>query len=390
MKRSILIILCVLLSYNLYAQEEKDYIYYSHQIDSLVLAYSVEKPSGGGGRYFFHSKDDTITTKEKKKLIYKVKKMFEQKEYTNLYYLGHELIYNMYWYHTEDNPIEIKQILMELFLQYYFYPGKGYSIVDSYNLQNRFDNTKKAKKRIIEILENKKTEEEFELYLKYEKSLPLAYVSMSWEDAARIMKKREQQDSTIFKQIRDSLLNDYIYRNVKEEFESAQIEPELIKMIGLLDMKECIPILKQKLAHCIEKDCLYGQEKAYRYALARLGDVEQRQYILDNLMDIGVFDRRDFSYFQDDEMIWKYIEVNRHSKTLVYTDSESQGVSASFMSIEYIYPYIKNLPKDKDLEYPDSRYMDAYFQWAQLFYEWLMKNKESVVFDYDGEKAFHW
>ncbi|GHT76726.1 hypothetical protein FACS189463_2360 [Bacteroidia bacterium] len=380
----------------------RDYTYYNQAIDSLILAYSVDEFNEGGGKYFFTHEDEHLNTKEKKKLIDKIRKMFEQKDYTNLYYLGHNLIFNLYVYQNwyRKNTLEIRQVLMELYLQYYFYPGINTfnsSLVKNNHLESKSDYTKKAKQRIVEILEDKKTEEEYELYLKYIKSLPLAYKQMSWEDAARIMKKREIQNNDVLKQIRDSLLTDYINRDAKQDFESLCIEPELIKMIGLLDMKECIPILKRDLDSCILK--LQGPQnneyywfprvKAYRDALVCLGDKKQRQYMLENLMNIGEFSREDFAYFKDDEMIWRYIEVNYFSKNIIHLFSEGEGNPASLMTMNNVYPYIKNLPKE--LKHTDYVQDDQYEnKWADILYKWLIANKTTVAFDYEGKKEWPW
>jgi hypothetical protein len=153
-------------------------------------------------------------------------------------------------------------------------------------------------------------------------------------------------------------------------------------MVGLLNMKECIPALKERLLACPEEEYRI-QERAYRYALARLGDKEQRQYILDNFMDIDLFYREDFIYFKDDEMIWKYIETNYFSDTPAYSEF-STPIPTSLATINNIYPYVKNVPKD--VEYPSVDTFEKLSDWSKIFYQWLMTNKENIKFDYDGEK----
>ena len=393
MKKIILILICTGFSYNLYAQQQKvilNLAYYNHLFDSLVSTYSTEQwKDPYDARFHFY--EANLNNKEKKKLIDRIHGMFEQNEYANLYRLGHRMIYHMWWVAPGMNSLEVKQKLMELHLQYYFYPGVQ-QITDDYELDSK-PYTKKAKKRIVEILEDKKTQKEYEIWLKREKSSPSFYNSKSWEDAARIMKKQEIQNAEVLKQIRDSLLTDFIYQCAKENFESLQIKPELIKIIGLLEMKECIPVLKQNLAYCIDSSCVFGQEKAYRYALARLGDKEQRQYILDNLMDIeylsdGYFDRRNFAYFRDDEMIWRYIDVNYTFDKSIHFDSEGT-IPTALMTISNAYPFIKNLPEELNPPYMSNNRNDHY-QWAKSLYEWLMANKESIQFDYEGDKEEKW
>ncbi|MDR3219182.1 MAG: hypothetical protein LBU22_09470 [Dysgonamonadaceae bacterium] len=181
-------------------------------------------------------------------------------------------------------------------------------------------------------------------------------------------------------------MNNEINESAKKEFSSLQIANELIRIIGLLDMKECIPVLKQKLSHCIESDCLYGQEKAYRYTLARLGDEEQRRYVLDILVDIYTFSKEDIAYFRDDEITWRYIELNYFSDKPIPGESGNSTYPASLAAMSNVYPYIKNIPEA--LKYPRAQTMQPYLEWAKSFYEWLMANKANIAFDYDGEKKY--
>jgi hypothetical protein len=126
----------------------------------------------------------------------------------------------------------------------------------------------------------------------------------------------------------------------------------------------------------------------YSYALARMGDKEQRKYVLDSLMKIGQFIGEDFAYFKDDEMVWKYIETNYFSKER-YPILSDFDIHASLKTMSDVYPYIKSVPKE--LEYSDSfKTMEEEYRWAKNLYEWLMANKRKVKFDYEGEKEFSW
>jgi hypothetical protein len=386
MKKIILIILSALLFYNVNGQK-RDYDYYNRQIDRLIAAYSIDKAiSTSEEDKFFTSNDENLTTNEKKKIISKIKKIFEQQTYTNLYYLGHTMLYNMYFYQRENNSPEIRQILIELYLRYYFYPGRGYSMANSYNLESRFDYTTKAKKRIVEILEDKKTKEEYILYFTYWRTY-YNDPKRGWEEAAIIMKTREERNATALKQLRDSIIENYVAKYVKREFEAARIEPDLIKMIGLLEMKECIPTLKQKLAEYIKNGSYYSdEEEACRYALARLGDEEQRQYILAT-MNINNFSREDFQYFQDDEIIWRYIDVSYLPGERIAVLSDDY-LDASLLAMNDVYPFVKNVPQE--LMCPTEYNVKIGCQWAKAFYEWLMENREKIEFDYEGEKKWFW
>ena len=128
MKTFFLILLFTLLTYGLYAQQE-DFTYFNHRIDSLTSVYSTEERQEMV--YINYFDGSNLTSNEKKKLIVKVGKLFEQKKYANLYRYGHRIIYDMWKMHPNNNSLEIKQELMELYLQYYFYPGTA-KIIYSY------------------------------------------------------------------------------------------------------------------------------------------------------------------------------------------------------------------------------------------------------------------
>jgi len=266
-------------------------------------------------------------------------------------------------------------------------------------MQSRDFYSLESRKRLVELLEDKKTQEEYELHLKYCKMVNLGYSESFLSHANYIMQQMEIQNDTILEQIRDSLFTTSVTRSANRSFEYKKIERELIRMIGYLGLEKSIPILERKLetVHLIPvvwDETSYPQgepEKSYRYALARLGNEEQRQYILDNLMDIREFDREDFLYFRDDEMIWRYIEVNYCFDKKIIIVSPGDGILYSLKTMNDIYPFVKNVPEELKY-YPDKRIrgMDMHNQWSKDFYEWLMENREKIEFDYDGEKKWFW
>ena len=390
MKRNIIVIITFFcLSSNLYGQQQRDFIFFKDRIDSLTQIYSTKEwQEMIYGNYF----DNTnLSVKEKKELIVKVRELFEQEEYANLYRYGHRIIYDMWAMRPNNNSLEIKAKLIELYLQYYFYP-ESEKIIYCYPDWDYPYYSKKARNLLAEIVENKKTEKEYDAWLNFEKSLP-SNISISEKLAKELMKKWESQNDTVIKQLRDSIYLKRIYDGVEKNLESLQIEPDMIRMIGLLDMNECIPVLKQNLQLCIQNKCHEKQIQAYRYALARLGDKEQFQYIIDHLMNNDYsggqvhFHGKDFSYFKNDEMIWKYLEFNFNSGKRIFDGT--MFVPAKLQTMGNVYLYIKNLPKE--LEYPNFKDgMEGELKWAQSLYEWLIANKDTVEFDYEGEKRIMW
>jgi hypothetical protein len=394
MKKYIVMIFCLSCFAEINAQQDTiifDFAHYVNLIEKLVSVYSIDQYTEVNRGVIFRNLytkpvfDNSLDIEQKKKLIFKIKEMFEQREYTNLYRFGHYVIYKMWHELKEYNTVEIQQILMELYLKYYFYPGKD-RIIDSYKDSKSYF-TENAKHRILEILGNKKTNEEYMVWLKYIKSWN---DTLDCKDAEFFMKEKGiKYDSGLLIKIRDSLLNDYVIRHTNYRFESLQIGSEIVLLIGRLNMTECIPILRQNIEKCIQNKCNDDYIVCYRYALARLGDKEQRQYILDSLMEIGSFGKYDFAYFRDDAMIWRYIEVNYHSNKQIHLFSEGEGIPASLKTMSDIFPYIKDVPHT--LEYPHaSRDMEDDYKWAKSLYEWLMANKNRVKFDYEGDKSEQW
>ena len=397
MKIKILIAVCfmfAMLSSN--AQTRKDFECLNSQIDSVVSVYSTEGYKSSYNLYnIFYNVD--ITEKEKEKIIKKIEKMFMQNKYINLYTMGHYLIDEMWYPYPNANSTKTNQMLLELYLKYYFYPYRANdNLVDGfyYDLKRKENYTDKSKKRIIEILENNKMQKEFDLWLKYNKNIfTPSYMNLDY--AKQIMKKREIQNDTILLQIQDSLLTDRVYTETKTSFELLQIQnPKLILIVGFLDMKECVPIMQKNLQAFIEakQDDYYWMEynyqRAYRFALAKLGDTIQRKYVLDNYMGIRNFDRNLFAYFRDDEMMWKFIEVNYHSPKTIPTDGNG-GIQSYLRTMNDVYPFVENVSEYLVFPYM-SNDMNEHYKWAKLFYEWLMENKQNIKFNYDGDKSEKW
>ena len=350
-------------------------------MDSLITVYSVDKIKTDEKTHLFRNHFDQLTAKDKLKLIAKIEKMFEQTEYTNLYLLGSELINDLYSYHKKDNTIEIQQKLMELYLKYYFYPPQKTFIVQYADNNSMVNYSSKAKKEILKILKGEKPKQTFDLWLKYNQSFTLKYDIADKEDTTQIMVEKGVQNDERIRQIKDSLYMVSTNRMAKEDFESLKISNNLVRMTGLLDMKECIPYLQQELSAITDEDECRCRERSFRFALARLGDKEQKAHIMENYMNYPYFERDDFAYFRDDDMMWKFIEANYHSNKMVKITSDFDlKIPSRLKAILDVYHFLKDVPKE--LEMPLSEGINDHYQWAKSLYEWLVANKDNVKFDY--------
>jgi hypothetical protein len=188
--------------------------------------------------------------------------------------------------------------------------------------------------------------------------------------------------------------------------QEKQIEPDLILMIGFLNMQECVPTLQEKLQEFITKKTKnnkreeYGvsiitmyidYEQAYRFALAKLGDKAQRQYILDTFISTHYFDKKFLSYFRDDSITWKYIDINYSRDKTIQVLSDG-GIPMSVYSMDAICPFIKDLPQE--LHNPNTQHhirgMQKYYDWEKALHEWLTKNRDNIKFDYDVKEGWFW
>jgi hypothetical protein len=154
-------------------------------------------------------------------------------------------------------------------------------------------------------------------------------------------------------------------------------------------MKECIPTLQENLQKLIAEQKQNDYEQAYRFALAKLGDKTQYEYILDTFIPTRHFDSRFFSYFRDDRITWKYVDINYSSGKFYTIYSEGEKVPASIITMDVICPFIKDLPKELENPVFQSGGDQRFYKWEKKLYEWLMKNRDTIKFNYDGEKTLY-
>jgi hypothetical protein len=88
-------------------------------------------------------------------------------------------------------------------------------------------------------------------------------------------------------------------------------------------------------------------------------------------------------------MTWKYVDINYSSGKFYKIYSEGDKVPASIITMDVICPFIKDLPKE--LENPAFQLDDdqRYDKWEKKLYEWLMKNRDTIEFNYDGDKIWY-
>ena len=385
MKKIIIFSLCVVLFNSINAQTVKNLDYYNKQIEMLI-----EDCSAGELKKDYYIiidfADAILSLSEKEEVIKKIESLYKQEDCIWLYESISYSINNFFFHARKDSTPVIRQKLVELYLKYYFYPYLRSSYIP---YASKEDFNPNAQKRLIEILEGKKTKEEYELYVKKWRELEQKS-EFGWSEATRIMKESNREGDDVLKQIRDSIIETReIPMMAHREFDRQQISEWLVFVMGDLELKNSIPALQKALMACEENNCQPALENSYRITLARLGDKEQYNYMVNNMLDIDIFNVWHFIYFRDDELIWKYLELNYDPKRKVPSGLSGVSLPADFMTVQNIAPYIKNLPED--LQFPTkARYVSEQEAWGKEVYKWLIENKERVEFDYDGEKNWFW
>jgi hypothetical protein len=404
MRKIILLIVSMCMCINFYAQNNNlNFKYYNAKLDSVIYKYSigVNKNPYSDMPNFYNA---DLSEMDRKKIIIRIEKLFKQNKYSNLYSLAHITLYNLWQIYPAKNTLKIRQLLLEVFLKYYFYPGQRWYLISPYydDLDIINDYTTAAKKRIFDMLKGKKTQEEYNAQILHRESIPVNVDGFK-RDVERTIKTQKIQDESIIKKITDSIYVEKMINSAKKTLQEKQIEPDLILMIGFLNMQECVPALQEKLQELITKKTKnnkreeYGvsiitmyidYEQAYRFALAKLGDKMQYQYILDSFIPTRFFDKKFLSYFRDDSITWKYVDINYSKDETIQTLSDGGGIPMSLYSMDAICPFIKDLPKELEFKLINTEEGD--YKWAESLHEWLIKNKYAVKFNYNVKGGCLW
>jgi hypothetical protein len=266
------------------------------------------------------------------------------------------------------------------------------------------DYTRAAKKRIFDMLKGKKTQEEYNAEILYQASIPVNVRSFE-RKVEQTIKRRKIQDEITIKKITDSIYVEEMINYAKGILQEKQLEPDLILMTGFLNMKECIPPLQEKLQEFVTektknnnkqeygitiktRDLACMEEQACRFALAKLGDKTQYKYILDTFIPTRYFDKKFLSYFRDDKITWKYIDVNYLPNETIQVLTE--GAPMTVYCMDVILPFIKNSPVELHNPFWTSKTEAENYRWAEALHDWLMKNRDSVKFNYDAKEGWFW
>ena len=373
-----LISLILMLCGTITAQQE-NYAFYEQKIDSLTQEYAIlEYKRTNEVPYFFHGFQ--LNDKETEMVINKLVKLYEQESYVNLQMLSSRLLSDLF---NNTNRI-FRQRIIEVSLEHYFYPWQSEIIS-----RDTLDYSPKAKILLHEVLQEKDKKENWDKYFNlYVKSnLDNKYRNESYylKDAKQIL--GESANSILLNQTADSLwLNSYAIPEAKQALESDKITDRQVRLIGFLEMKECIPDLRKALQEHVSSKQLYGEgkERALREALVRLGDKEQEDFLIQNAAEYLPYEvRQDLNYMRSPRVIWGFIDYNRNNTGMTWMFSDEGSIfPMRSMSIWHALAFVKNPPKELISEDKGLNSIEEFIQYHERLYEWMVKNKESIEYQF--------
>jgi hypothetical protein len=371
-----------------YSQNQKRYLAVIDSLEKVCSSntyLSIDYPM----HYLFRF--EKLTSKEKQDLVLRIENYFAQKNYCNLYELADLLAYLLFE-HEEKGNLSIRQRLMEITLDYYFY----YGVAGDLRPYSKKDYTPKAKKRIKEIIQGVVNKgEEGSLRLLFSNSPTEDYLE---REAKKIMRRTELQGEEIFKHLKDSIKKTDTENKINRRLANLTARDGLVIYIGRYNMKEFIPDLRANLSRIPEKHTFY-----IRRSLAWMGEEDQVDYIVMNFANkIGL---DDMEHIKSPKLFWKFLET--HYRKDIFT-SEITGpdpvkIPVSTPTIEELIKYVTNLPKRKEFMYDEEKLIqylqkekgtrdfdDDMLRYtyqvrterADKIYEWLMQNKDNVKFNF--------
>ncbi|GAB6013343.1 hypothetical protein [Viscerimonas tarda] len=399
MRRIFFNVVILLFTINITAQEKKDYMFFISSIDELKTKYavkqylyeSVEVPEKDYWKFYNLSLD------EQNMVLDYVITLYDQKEYANLYQLGRRLLSRFY---DKRNNKDIQSRIIEIHLdkRYYMYTisFSYWGYVDNYS--------EKAKLRLLNILENRKTSEDIDAWRVLAEAIVNTSHGKSIEiDVRNIMKNERIENEEIEQLLLDSILQ----QRIDEEIQEYEKYPPLgndgdLYEIGSSGDKQFIPALEAIL----EKDyyaSMFGRwsewewnfkrtnlQKACTYALAKLGVQKYIDEIFENDEEIN------YQYLGTKEAFLRWLEIN-----YVWNEVSSFKVEGgipdpkAFVFICRAMNYIENLPRGlrltiKDIEEyiaPSSEKIKDYdplkdgqnkgiIEKVFKLHQWIMDNKE--------------
>jgi len=287
----------------------------------------------------------------------------------NLHHVAYDLVYSL---GTYSKNIETRQQVVKILLDKINYLFVHANYVTQFK---REDYTVDARERLKEIVFKGKNTDELEMLRKYyrlERSSMKSLVLDIDKTSKAIVKNHKTAGNLQF--VKDSIFNYYVDYDVnyyKKEFRNERV----IRLIGWLGMKECIPQLENML---ISNPYFPSKELtlSIKYTLARLGVTKYEDEILSSEENIR------YTYLHTEKALYRFLELEYDTvKLRCRVMPCAVKCSWAYFAIREVEEYILNYPKELLINQFESKKTDE--QMARQGYKWIMENKGKLVLSDD-------
>jgi len=333
--KKIILILSIIFCCNLItAQGIKDYQVMVHMIDSMKNEYSMKELINSPMvkcPYQYRELYKNLTKDYQNKVIDCIYDLYNQEEYFGLYSLACVLLDEYYNYSKE----EIRKRIIDVWFEKSCY--SSFSITD---LGRSQDYSEKTKQRLLDILSKKWTQEDIAIWEKRsEQALRQYYINDYKEDVKKIMKKTNQHGENVEEMLLDSIIQDGVNRNMKENI-NRPISQSCILMIGSLNDKRFVSALESMIEEYKENEDHHRIKEFATYALAKLG-VQKYLDVVYNSEYIP------YRYLGTKEAYLKYLDKmfvwNKGGRAYTYEKFRPSALAVLDETIMY-NSYLKNVP----------------------------------------------
>jgi hypothetical protein len=340
----------------------QNYEFLIYKIDSIKKLESTFEIRTHGYPYFF--RDYTLKKSDEEKLLNQIEHFFDEDSLFNLHQVAYDLIYSLGFYSkNSETRQEVVQILLDKI---------NYIHVNSYYATcfKKEDYNKAAKERLTKIVFKGKTKQEMTINTQYYR-IGFSMERLGIENKVQyFLNHNKTNRSEQF--IKDSIYNYYV-ENDANDYNRRFCNSRVIRLIGWLDMKECIPDLEELLISnpYFQKDEL---NKSIKYTLARLGVIKFEDEILSSNGHIW------YKYLHTERALFRFLELEYDTAKYQCRISPCMGSKASmaYITMLDVQNYVLNFPKELLNE---DVYANPNEQKAQKGYKWLLENKGNLNLD---------
>jgi hypothetical protein len=336
MRQILVLVMLVLCSLNIIAQEQKDYQFFINMIDSLKTEYSVKEfinRSVVKLPYQYKDYFSDLSENGQNRVLDYISELYNQTEYLGLYGLAGVLL-DEYYSSSKDN---VTKRMIEINFDKICYMSS--EVVDFGHSKYY---TQYAKDRLLEIAEKRWNEEDIKAWtILITQTLNIDSYK---RDVKKIMRETNRQGEDVENYLLDSLVHKGIEKNLQANM-NRPIYKRCIMIIGSLNDQRFIPALESMLEEYKDRKDYPEIKKACTYALAKLGvqkyidEVYNSEYIPYRYLGT----KEAFLKYLDKKFVWNVGAV-------VFSNEKYRPSALAVLDEALYYRYLKNVPPEIDQE----------------------------------------